>query len=103
MRSAVLTILFAAGCVDRTPATLRDDDPARRIPLIVAAAEAGDRSVVPALIDGLDSVDPAVRFYSFDGLRRLTGLSFGYDWRLDEPDRREAVRQWRDALDRGEL
>jgi hypothetical protein len=103
MRCAVLIFLFAAGCVSREPATLRDDDPARRIPLIIAAAESGNRSALPALIDGLDSADPAVRFYSFDGLRRLTGLDFGYDWRLDEPDRREAVRQWRKALDRGEL
>jgi hypothetical protein len=103
MRPLVIILLLVPGCVDRVPATLRDDDPARRIPLIVHAAETGDRSALPVLVDGLDSSDPAIRFYSHDALRRLTGRNFSYDWQLDEPDRREAVRLWRAALDRGEL
>lgn len=103
MRSLAIILLLVTGCVDRVPASLRDQDPARRIPLIVQAAQTGDRSALPLLVDGLDSSDPAIRFYSHDALRRLTGRDFHYDWQLDEPDRREAVRQWRAALDRGEL
>ena len=99
----MLILLLGAGCIDRTPASVTDSDPARRVPLIIAATQAGDRSIIPALIDGLDSADPAIRFYSHNGLRRMTQRDFGYNWRLDEPDRREAVRLWRLALDRGEL
>lgn len=103
MRLLAIILFLVPGCVDRVPPSLLDDDPARRVPLIVRAAEAGDRSALPVLVDGLDSSDPAIRFYSFDALRRLTGRDYGYAWKLDEPDRREAVRQWRAALERGEL
>ena len=55
-----------------------------------------DRSAVPQLVRDLDSDDPAVRFYTIQALRELTGQDFGYDYTDDdEEERKPAIGQWR--------
>lgn len=87
------------GCLGGSgPRTISNEDPAIKIPLIRTAVERGDRSVMPQLVSDLDSEDAAVRFYAIDGLRRLTGEDYGYDWRMDKDGRRPAVEQWRATI-----
>lgn len=73
-----------------------NDDPAVKIPQIKSAASRQDRSALPQLVKDLDSDDAAVRFYSIEALRRITGQKFDYDWtEADRHERHESVQRWR--------
>lgn len=87
----------AAGCNGYAgPRSLVNDDPAVKIPQIKSAAAKNDRSAIPQLVKDLDSDDAAVRFYSIQGLRRITGKSFEYEWtQEDRHARQPAVERWR--------
>ncbi|MBV8781102.1 MAG: hypothetical protein JO353_06865 [Phycisphaerae bacterium] len=92
----LLAIPFAiVGCAAPRPDySVRAHDPTEIIPAIRIAVRARDQSVVPDLIKNLDSDDPAVRFYSNDGLKKLTGQDFGYLYYADDLVREPAVRKW---------
>lgn len=94
-----MTGLAAAGCTaPHGPRTVANPDLIQKIPAIGDAVARHDLSVVPQLVKDLDSEDPAIRFYSIDGLRKLTGKDLGYRY-YDEADaRRPAVRRWHDWL-----
>ena len=91
----------SAGCLtpDVKP-NLNDPDPSIKVPAIkgVASADetAADQSAaVGPLIDDLSSDDPAVRLFAAEGLRRITGESFGYEPYLDPEPRAAAVERWK--------
>lgn len=88
-----------AGCRnDVGPPSVASDDPERKIPGIKQDVDRDDRADVPLMVRDLDSDDPAVRFYSIQGLGRLTGYDFGYRyWEADDA-RRPAVARWKQWL-----
>ena len=46
------------------------------------------------MVANLNDDDPAVRFYSIEGLKRLTGDDFGYRYYEDADERAAAVAKW---------
>jgi hypothetical protein len=74
--------------------------PASKLYAIQRAAQAGDASpgVLRAIVEELDSDDPAVRLVAIGALERLTGETHGF--RADDsPIMREAaIQRWVDAL-----
>jgi len=97
--AGILTVL-AAGCTTREVRLeqLRTDNPRVQVAAIAETVRAGDRSMVPELIDLLDAQDEGVSFMAAVGLHQLTGQDF--DRRLTKAEDRAAViakwRQWWD-------
>lgn len=58
------------------------------------AATKNDQAAVPALINRLDSDDPAERLLAQRALEKLTGQSCGYDHAASRQDRQAAVQRW---------
>jgi hypothetical protein len=89
----------AAGCTaPHGPLVVTDPDPSVKIPAIKKAVRKGDRGAARQLVTDLDSDDPAVRFYAINGLQRITGERFGYDYYADEQKRQPAVQRWHEWL-----
>ena len=62
LTSASVISVAAAGCSEPTgPRVVANPDVAVKVPAIKQAAESRDRSEIPAMIDELNSDDPAVR------------------------------------------
>ena len=97
----LLSVVIAlVGCADPPgPRTVHNPDLTVKVPVIKDAVERHDLSVAPQLVKDLDSDDPAVRFYAIEGLKRLTGQTFGYVYYDDAERRRAAVMKWRRWLD----
>jgi hypothetical protein len=90
--------LAALSCIGRDPPSISSRDPDQLIPAIKQGVQAGDRSIIPYLVTDLESEDSAVRFYAIDGLRRLTGQDFGYQY-FDDPEKQKpAVDRWKQWL-----
>lgn len=99
----VLLLLAVAGCAQPKGRGLVDDDASFKIPAIKDAVDQKDRDAIPELVAALSDDDPAVRFYAIEGLRRLTGQTFDYQFYDDDPDRQAAIERWRAWLaERGE-
>jgi hypothetical protein len=94
----VLLCGMCASCIARDPPSITSSDPDCLIPAIKAGVAAQDRKIIPYLVDNLQSDDSAVRFYSIDGLERLTGKDFGYVFYADEDDRKGAYQRWKKWL-----
>jgi hypothetical protein len=89
-----------SGCAAPSgPRTVYNPDLDVKAPAIKRAVARRDLSVAAELVKSLDSDDPAVRFYAVQGLRRLTGEDFGYQFYQDKEQRRPAVQRWRRWLD----
>jgi hypothetical protein len=69
-----------------------------RIPGIKEAGQTRDRSALPALVDSLNDEDPAVRLFAIVALEKFTGDRFGYEYYLDEEQRKPAIARWREWL-----
>jgi hypothetical protein len=82
----------------RDTPSLRARDAHRKIPAIKQAVGEKDRDAIPHLVAGLENDDPAVRMYSIQGLRRLTGQTMGYRFYADDDARRDAVQRWKQWL-----
>lgn len=93
--SVVAAGLIGGGCVPSETVRIGATDPAADIPAMQDAARAHDLAAVPALVDQLDSDDPAIRFYAIQSLRELTGNTFDYRYYDDAERRRPAVARWR--------
>jgi hypothetical protein len=81
---------------------INSPDASLKIPAIKSAVARKDMSVIGGLIKDLESDDPAVRFYAVQGLRRLTGETFGYEYFADADVRRPALVQWQEWYNRSE-
>lgn len=92
------------GCIfgGREKPDINSPDASLKIPAIKSAVDRKDMSVIGALVHDLDSDDPAVRFYAIQGLQRLTGETFGYEYFADADERRPALVQWQRWYDRSE-
>lgn len=91
-------VAVLAGCFS-TPPGFASPDPNKRIQAIVASSDPGvplDGERTLALIDQLESLDPAARMLAIAALRERTGETFGYSHAGPEAQRRVAVSRWRD-------
>jgi len=86
-------LMLSAGCVPRPASSISDPDPIISIPAIKQASHDGP-DAVRALVERLDSDDPAIRFYAIRSLQKLTGQTLGYRYYDDAEERRPAVEQW---------
>src|SRR4051794_10554167 len=81
---ALAALVSAAGCGPPPDKSLANSDPSGKIPAIKKAVRAHDLRAAPQLVKDLESDDAAVRMYSIEALRRLTGQEFGYRYYDDE-------------------
>jgi hypothetical protein len=88
----------AVSCVGRDAPSIKSNDPDALVPAIKAGVRKDDTHILPYLVKDLDSDDPAIRMYSIDGLRRMTGQDFGYVYFAEPEDRRAAVARWQEWL-----
>jgi len=92
-------IALAAGCSEpKGPRTAKSPDPTVSIPAIKTDVQNRDQKDVAQMVANLNDDDPAVRFYSVQGLRRLTGDDFGYRYYENEEARAPAVARWKQWL-----
>jgi len=94
-RPIFIAALVLCGCFGREQPSLTSKDPALKIPAIKTAVSDRDLAACAELVKDLDNEDPAVRFYAAEGLRKLTGESFGYRYYDDEVARKPAIAKWR--------
>jgi hypothetical protein len=93
--AGTLAMALTAGCGGPPPVrSVTNPDPSGKIPAIVEAVRRGDRRALNQLVKDLDNDDPAVRFYAIEGLRRLTGQTFGYRYYDGEDERQPAIQSW---------
>lgn len=95
-----LTAAAGAGCHEPTgPRTITNPDPGVKVPAIKHAVAQRDRAAAAAMVRDLESDDAAVRMFAIEGLRRLTGEAFGYDYYADKAQRAPAVERWKQWLE----
>jgi hypothetical protein len=89
------------GCSAPRPApNIADADPTVKIAGIRQAVARKDRAALPALVEQLDSDDPAVRLFALGAPERLAGERFGYEYYFDEEQRKPSLAKWREWLKR---
>jgi hypothetical protein len=91
-------VVAGAGCGPPPVKDVSNPDPSGSIPAIELAADSRDWQAVGPMVKDLESDDPAVRFYAIEGLRRITGQTFGYHYYEDEAARQPAVDRWKQWL-----
>ena len=95
----VLGLCGMMGCTAPRPApNIADADPTVKIAGIKQAVARKDRASLPALVEQLDSDDPAVRLFALGALERFAGQRFGYEYYFDEEQRKPSLAKWREWL-----
>lgn len=98
-RALIMTAVccLICGCIPapRPKPVLTDPDPSSKIPAIKLSVQNKDPAAAAQLVKDLNSDDPAVRFYSIEGLRKLTGEDFGYRYYDDTDARQPAIERWK--------
>jgi hypothetical protein len=98
-QTACVLCALVVGCSeDKGPRTVKNPDPTVSIPAIQTDVQNHDQKDVVQMVANLDDDDPAVRFYSIQGLQRLTGDDFGYRYYDDKDGRAAAVAKWQEWL-----
>ncbi len=99
---AIFTLACVSGCglFQLGHPNLKSRDPSLKIPAIKQAAARHNAAAVPTLIKGLNSTDPAIRFYSAYALKQITGRTFGYNYYAPEYQRQLAILHWQHWLSR---
>ncbi|MDB5321810.1 MAG: hypothetical protein JWN40_3441 [Phycisphaerales bacterium] len=96
---SLLLGLSGVACTAPRPApNIADADPTVKIAGIKQAVARKDRAALPALVEQLDSDDPAVRLFALQALERFSGDRFGYEYYLDEQQRRPSLARWQEWL-----
>ena len=67
------------------------------------AGDTRDRTKIPALVDRLNSDDPAVRMMAINALDRITGTRLGYNPYASAAQRTVAVERWAEAVRNGQF
>ena len=99
---AVILIPAApGGCNANRPvrANIQSADAAERIRAIKKAADTGDVTAVPLIVDRLEDEDQAVQFFAILALERLTGKRLGYEVGQPSTERVAAIDRWREYVD----
>lgn len=92
-----LAALAAAGCAydhQAAVARLRENNPRVQTAAIGDVVAAGDRAMIPELINLLESEDEGVRFMAAAALRRMTGQDFGFQF-AKQGERGPIIAKWR--------
>lgn len=103
----VWSVLVAmAGCAPSTGGKtlylrLQDEDPSVRLDAMVEAADAKDAQAVPYIVENLGSDDASMRMYSYIALKKITGMTLGYEYFGSQADREQAIKRWREWLKTG--
>ena len=101
-RRVGLSLLLGAcglACSAPRPApNIADADPTVKIAGIKQAVARKDRAALPALVEQLDSDDPAVRLFALEALERFAGERFGYEYYFDEQQRKPSLAKWQEWL-----
>jgi len=91
-------VLLLAGCVpdrETMQRRLREDNPRMQTATIAQVVRAGDRTLVPELINLLESEDEGVRFVAAAALHKLTGQNFGFHFATTAEERQQIIGRWR--------
>jgi hypothetical protein len=96
-------IWMLAGCglactAPRPAPNIADADPTVKIAGMMQAVRNQDRSALPALVEQLNSDDPAVRMFAIGALEKFAGGRFGYEYYLDEERRKPSLAKWQEWL-----
>ena len=103
VRSALLVLILALiACAPSREDGLHADAPGTKLDAIVQSGRDRDQEAIPALVDQLDSDDPAVRMMAIEALRRLTNNDMGYNPYAPPGERRAATQRWVRAVRGGE-
>jgi hypothetical protein len=92
--AAIAVVMIACGCFSPGKKDVHDPDPSLKLPAVKTAVEKKDYSVLKQLVKDLESDDPAVRFMAIEGLKKLAGQDFGYQYFADEEKRALPVERW---------
>jgi HEAT repeat protein len=98
---AALALTASAGCgggASSVADKLQAEHPSERVSGCISAAERGDMSALPLLVERLEDRDADVRFFAIGALRRLTRQTLGYRYFDDARRRAGAVHRWRQWL-----
>lgn len=94
--TACAALAGLGGCAGDGPTvSIRNEDPAGKIPAMKIAAQRKDQSAVPALVAALQSDDPAERLYAIGALRRITGQTLDYSYYGSDAEREAGVGRWK--------
>ena len=69
-----------------------------KIPGMKRAGMEHDRSALPGLVESLNDDDPAVRMFAIVALEKFSRDRFGYEYYLDEEQRKPSIARWREWL-----
>jgi hypothetical protein len=99
----LLLVTTIAGCAwacqaPRPAPNVADPDPQVKIAGMKQAVANKDRSVLPKLVESLESDDPAVRFFAIRSLEQFAGDRLGYEYYADDDERKPAVARWQSWL-----
>jgi hypothetical protein len=93
----LLVPIVAAGCSKPDKPSIYSPDPSLKIPALKSET-LHDAKALRQMVRDLDSDDPAVRFYTIEKLRELTGNTLGYRYYDDELRRKPALKNWQHWL-----
>jgi hypothetical protein len=97
--SIMVAISFCAACQDsRGPVSIKSDDPDLQILAMKRDVACDNRDDIPAMVNDLQSDDPAIRFYAIEGLHRLTHDDFGYHYYDTDDERAPGLARWKKWL-----
>ena len=100
MRSAFLFLLIplsVGGCAKPDKPSIYSADPSLKIPAL-KSEDLRDTKALSQMVKDLDSDDPAVRFYTINKLKEITGNTFGYRYYDDEMRRSPSLKKWQQWL-----
>jgi hypothetical protein len=102
VRQGIVIVLLVClgGCFPREDPKIGAVEPSANIAGMEKAARQKDRSAVPALVAQLDDSDPAIRFYTIEALRSITGQTLDYRYYDEVEQRAPAIQRWKDWLAR---
>jgi hypothetical protein len=104
--TAGIGLLCCGGCAaqpESLASRLQSQDPSVRIQAMVDAADSNDRQSLPYIVENLSSPESDVRFFAYIALKKITGLTMGYEFYGDSGQHQRAVMLWREWLKTGKV
>jgi hypothetical protein len=93
----LLLPLIVGGCSKPDKPSIYSADPSLKIPAL-KTEDLHDTKALRQMVRDLDNDDPAVRFYTINKLKEITGNTFGYRYYDDEVRRKPALTKWQQWL-----
>jgi hypothetical protein len=94
-RLAIACAVLCVGCrPPRGQVSITSEDPDLQIRAIHQDVQDCDTRDLAGMVAGLQSDDPAIRFYCIQGLQKLTHGDLGYRYYASDEQRAPAVKLW---------